>query len=41
VASAFRAANLHLVKTTTRGKWVMQQWRRAAKGSTRVFSKMP
>ena len=26
VAAAYRAAGLHHLKTTTRGKWVMQQW---------------
>jgi ribosomal protein L11 methyltransferase len=26
VAAAYRGAGLRLVKTTTRGKWVMQQW---------------
>jgi ribosomal protein L11 methyltransferase len=28
VASAFRTAKLRLLRTTTRGKWVMQQWAR-------------
>ena len=28
VAAAYRAAGLRLLKTTTRGKWVMQQWER-------------
>jgi ribosomal protein L11 methyltransferase len=28
VAAAYRAAGLHHLRTTTRGKWIMQQWAR-------------
>jgi ribosomal protein L11 methyltransferase len=34
VAAAFRAAGLRHVRTTTRGKWVMQRWARAAAKTT-------
>jgi ribosomal protein L11 methyltransferase len=33
VAAAFRGAGLRLLKTITRGKWVMQQWARESKSA--------